>query len=119
MGYCVCLGLRSASESPCSACLTPYTQTCPACLPVLLCLLYVVLLFRMLGDHKPRAASTREDLVGGASYLFNHLRRFGLQMHVGNGLWPFPHRCVSFVCAERIPGGHLRKGYPSMTFQRS
>ena len=46
---CVCLGLRSASESPCSACLTPYTQTCPACLPVLLCLLYVVLLFRMLG----------------------------------------------------------------------
>ena len=42
-------GLRSASESPCSACLTPYTQTCPACLPVLLCLLYVVLLFRMLG----------------------------------------------------------------------
>ena len=41
-------GLRSASESPCSACLTPYTQTCPACLPVLLCLLYVVLLFRML-----------------------------------------------------------------------
>ena len=49
LGYCVCLGLRSASESPCSACLTPYTQTCPACLPVLLCLLYVVLLFRMLG----------------------------------------------------------------------
>jgi hypothetical protein len=45
----LCLGLRSASESPCSACLTPYTQTCPACLPVLLCLLYVVLLFRMLG----------------------------------------------------------------------
>ena len=42
-------GLRSASESPCSACLTPYTQTCPACLPVLVCLLYVVLLFRMLG----------------------------------------------------------------------
>ena len=41
-------GLRSASESPCSACLTPYTQTCPACLPVLLCLLYVVLLFRVL-----------------------------------------------------------------------
>ena len=50
LGYCVCLGLRSASESPCSACLTPYTQTCPACLPVLLCLLYVVLLFRMLSS---------------------------------------------------------------------
>ena len=28
---------------------------------------------------------TREDLVEGTSYLFNHLRRFGLQMHVGNG----------------------------------
>ena len=41
-------GLRSASESPCSACLTPYTQTCPVCLPVLLCLLYVELLFRLL-----------------------------------------------------------------------
>ena len=41
-------GLRSASESPCSACLTPYTQTCPACLPVLLRLLYGVLLFRRL-----------------------------------------------------------------------
>ena len=40
-------GLRSASESPCSACLTPYTQTCPACLPVLLCLLSAVLLLRM------------------------------------------------------------------------
>ena len=48
LGYCVCLGLRSASESPCSACLTPYTQTCPACLPVLVCLLYVLLLLRML-----------------------------------------------------------------------
>ena len=47
--FCPSGGLRSASESPCSACLTPYTQTCPACLPVLLCLLYVVLLFRMLG----------------------------------------------------------------------
>ena len=44
-----CGALRTPSESPCSACLTPYTQTCPACLPVLLCLLYVVLLFRMLG----------------------------------------------------------------------
>ena len=28
---------------------------------------------------------TREDLVEGTSYLFNHLRRFGLKMHVGNG----------------------------------
>ena len=45
--------IRSASESPCSACLTPYTQTCPACLPVLLCLLYVVLLFRMLAALRP------------------------------------------------------------------
>ena len=53
-------GFRSASECPCSACLTPYTQTCPTCLPVPLCLLSVVLLFRMLG-----AASGAQG--GGAS----------------------------------------------------
>ena len=40
-------GLSSASESPCSTCLTTYTQACPACLPVPLCLLNVVLLFRV------------------------------------------------------------------------
>ena len=28
---------------------------------------------------------TRADLITGTSYLFSHLRRFGLQMHVGNG----------------------------------
>ena len=38
-------GLRSASGSPCSAFLTPYTQTRPACLPVLLHLLFAVRAF--------------------------------------------------------------------------
>jgi hypothetical protein len=28
---------------------------------------------------------TRADLITGTSYLFNHLRKFGLQMHVGTG----------------------------------
>ena len=28
---------------------------------------------------------TREDMVTGTSYLFNHLRKFGLKMHVGSG----------------------------------
>jgi hypothetical protein len=29
--------------------------------------------------------TTRSDLITGTSYLFNHLRKFGLLMHVGNG----------------------------------
>ena len=29
--------------------------------------------------------NTRSDLEIGASYLYNHLRKFGLQVHVGNG----------------------------------
>jgi hypothetical protein len=29
--------------------------------------------------------NTRSDLITGTSYLFNHLRKFGLLMHVGNG----------------------------------
>jgi hypothetical protein len=29
---------------------------------------------------------TREDMVKGAAYLFQHLRRFGLHMHVGKGV---------------------------------
>ena len=28
---------------------------------------------------------SRADMVTGASYLFNHLRMFGLKMHVGSG----------------------------------
>jgi hypothetical protein len=28
---------------------------------------------------------SREDLVQGSNYLFNHLRRFGLHMHIGQG----------------------------------
>ena len=28
---------------------------------------------------------TREDMVTGTSYLFSHLRKFGLKMHVGSG----------------------------------
>ena len=32
--------------------LTPHTQTCPACLPVLLYLLSVVLLFRLIGPKR-------------------------------------------------------------------
>ena len=35
-------------------------QTCPACLPVLLCLLYVVLLFRMLGIINPPPGQHRQ-----------------------------------------------------------
>ena len=38
----------------------------------------------------------------------------------GNGLWPFPPRCVSFVCVERSRAGeHPRKSYPGMAYQRS
>ena len=28
---------------------------------------------------------TRADMVTGTSYLFNHLRKFGLKMHIGSG----------------------------------
>jgi len=28
---------------------------------------------------------SRADMVTGASYLFNHLRKFGQKMHVGSG----------------------------------
>lgn len=28
---------------------------------------------------------TRDDLICGANYIFNHFKRFGLQMHVGRG----------------------------------
>lgn len=30
--------------------------------------------------------NTREDMVKGANYLYNHLRRFGLLMHIGKGI---------------------------------
>ena len=29
--------------------------------------------------------NSRADLITGSSYLYNHLRKFGLLMHVGNG----------------------------------
>ena len=32
--------------------------------------------------------NTREDMIKGANYLFNHLQLFGLQMHVGRGNTP-------------------------------
>ena len=44
-----------------------YTQTCPACLPVLLCLLYVVLLFRMLGPGRSGFAGAHVGAGEGGS----------------------------------------------------
>ena len=41
----------------------PYTQTCPACLPVLLCLLYVVLLFRVLA-RRSHASEEGSEVEG-------------------------------------------------------
>ena len=29
--------------------------------------------------------NTREDMIKGANYLYHHLRRFGLLMHIGKG----------------------------------
>ena len=43
-------------------------------------------LFALLfADDCATSFETREDMVTGTSYLSNHLRKFGLKMHVGSG----------------------------------
>lgn len=39
---------------------------------------------------------SREDLIVGANYIFNHLKRFGLQMHIGRGTTPSKTEAVYF-----------------------
>ena len=51
--------------------------------------------------------NSRADLITGSSYLYNHLRKFGLLMHVGNGAVPskteamyFPPPRVEYSAAD-------------------
>ncbi len=51
--------------------------------------------------------NSRADLIIGSSYLYNHLRKFGLLMHVGNGAVPskteamyFPPPRVEYLAAD-------------------
>ena len=39
----------------------------------------------MFADDCALFFNTRSDLEVGASYLYDHLRKFGLQVHVGSG----------------------------------
>jgi hypothetical protein len=45
---------------------------------------------------------TREDMVKGANYIYNHLKRFGLLMHVGRGKTKSKTEAVYFP-AQRQP----------------
>ena len=40
--------------------------------------------------------SRRADLITGSSYLYNHLRKFGLLMHVANGAVPSKTEAMYF-----------------------
>jgi hypothetical protein len=51
--------------------------------------------------------NSRADLITGSSYLYNHLRKFGLLMHIGNGAVPskteamyFPPPRVEYSAAD-------------------
>ena len=40
--------------------------------------------------------NTREDMITGANYLYHHLQKFGLLMHIGKGIThPKPKPCTS------------------------
>ena len=47
-------------------------------------------------------------LITGSSYLYNHLRKFGLLMHVGNGAVPSKTEAMYFPHPE---GGVFSCGY--------
>ena len=59
------------------------------------------------------------SVTGACLPLHTFLMRYG-KYGVGNGSWPFPPRCASFVFVERSRvGRHLRKDFPGMAYQRS
>ena len=67
---------------------------------------------------------SREDLIIGAEYIFQHLRRFGLQMHVGRGAQAskteamyFPARPQDYKDGNTTDFGIDKDGFISFTEQ--